>query len=97
MARRGEIYSSSCYSKERTYFFNIHENFRNEYSLSLIESKPTEIENKYLRQSVLVYEEDFDKFLQELQKAVDVMKIKIQERDAKNKNVRIRRKTPEKN
>ena len=35
--------------------------------------------------SVLVYEENFDEFLQQLQKAIDVMKLKIKDRD-KNKS-----------
>lgn len=79
MGRRGEVYSTRFTSGERTYFFNVHENIKNEYSLSLIESKQTETEGRFLRQSVLVYEEDFDNFLNELQKAVDVMKIKMSE------------------
>lgn len=85
MGRRGEIYSTRHNSTERTYFFNVHENIRGEYSLSVIESKATDMEGRFNRQSVLVYEEDFDSFLSEMQKAVDVMKMKIKERDRNNK------------
>lgn len=80
MGRRGEVFSTRFTSGERTYFFNVHESIKNEYSLSLIESKQTDIEGRFLRQSVLVYEEDFETFLSELQKAVDVMKLNIAKR-----------------
>lgn len=83
MGRRGEIYSTRFTSGERTYFFNVHENIKNEYSISLIESKETDTAGRFMRQSVLVYEDDFDTFLSELQKAVDVMKMKISERGQK--------------
>lgn len=83
MGQRGEIYSTRHNARERTYFFNVHENIRNQYSLSINESKSSDTEGRYLRQSVLVYEEDFDSFLRELQKAVDVMKLQIKERESK--------------
>lgn len=85
MGQRGEVFSTRCNTDERTYFFNVHENIRNEYSLSINESKPSESSGRFLRQSVLVYEENFDEFLQQLQKAIDVMKLKIKDRD-KNKS-----------
>lgn len=83
MGQRGEIFSTRCSARERTYFFNVHESIKNQFSLSINESKPTETEGRYLRQSVLVYEEDFDAFLRELQKAVDIMKLHIKEREKK--------------
>ena len=83
MGRRGEIFSTRFTSGERTYFFNVHENIKNEYSISLIESKETDIQGRFMRQSVLVYEDDFDTFLAEFQKAVDVMKLRIAEKGAK--------------
>lgn len=97
MGQRGEVFSTRCNTEERTYFFNVHENIRNEYSLSINESKPSETMGRFLRQSVLVYEENFDEFLQQLQKAIDVMKLKIKERDQNKptKRIILKKKTKE--
>ena len=74
MGRRGEIFSSKLVRDRRTYFFNVHENFGNALSLSIVESKNTTEENVFQRQSVLVFQEDLDDFLKEMQKAIDVLK-----------------------
>ncbi|HAL18946.1 MAG TPA: hypothetical protein DCO86_04935 [Spirochaetaceae bacterium] len=74
MGRRGEIFSSKLVRDRRTYFFNVHENFGNALSLSIVESKNTVEENVFQRQSVLVFQEDLDDFLKEMQKAIDVLK-----------------------
>ena len=74
MGKRGEIFSSRLQKERRTYFFNVHESFRQALSLSIVESKTTDTEGIYTRQSVLVFEEDLDDFLRELQKSIDVIR-----------------------
>ncbi len=74
MGKRGEIFSSKLVKDRRSYFFNVHENFGNSISLSIVESKNTTDENVFHRQSILIFQEDLDDFLREMQKAVNVIR-----------------------
>ena len=83
MGKRGELYTTRLSREKRTYFFNVHETLRGDLSLSLVESKTTDTEGKFIRQSVLVFEEDIDDFLYEFQKAVDVIRQEQKKRKLK--------------
>ena len=74
MAKRGEIFSTSCKREKRTYFFNVHENFNKSLSLSIVESQNSK-DGSFNRQSILVYNEDLDDFLKELSKSVDFLRM----------------------
>ncbi len=42
--------------------------------LNLVESKGTPDNDRYIRQSIIVYQEDLGEFLKELQKSLDFLK-----------------------
>lgn len=74
MGERGEVFSTKLVKNDRTYFFNVKENVYGDLYLNVVESRPTDVEGKFLRQSVIVYQEDLGEFLNEFQKTVDYVK-----------------------
>ncbi len=75
MGERGEVFSSKVVRDDRTYFFNVKENVYGDLYLNIVESRPTDTEGRFLRQSVLVYQEDLGAFVKELQKSLDYIKM----------------------
>lgn len=73
MAIRGEIFSSQVITEKRTYFFNVKENRMGSHFLNIVEStkKP---DGTFDRHSIMVYEEDIDNFMKELNRAFKVFK-----------------------
>ena len=73
MAIRGEIFSSQVQTEKRTYFFNVKENRMGSHFLNIVEStkKP---DGTFDRHSIMVYEEDIENFMKELNKAFRVFK-----------------------
>ena len=73
MAIRGEIFSSQVQTEKRTYFFNVKENRMGSHFLNIVEStkKP---DGSFDRHSNMVYEEDIDNFMRELNRAFKVFK-----------------------
>lgn len=82
MGQRGEVFSTKLQVGDRTYFFNVKENFRKDMYLNLVESKMSEETGRFIRQSLIVYPEDLGEFLREMQKAVDYIKINAEKREA---------------
>lgn len=76
MGKRGEVFSTRYNKGGKTYFFNVKENIYGESILNIVESKSGEDDGKFIRQSVLVFEEDIPSFVSELQKALDFIKIR---------------------
>lgn len=75
MGMRGEIFSTKLVTKDRTYFFNVKENVYGDMFLNIVESKGTEGgAGKFIRQSILVYQEDLGDFVREFQKSLDFIK-----------------------
>ena len=75
MGVRGEVYSTRLITKDRTYFFNVKENVYGDLFLNIVESKGTEGgSGKFIRQSILVYQEDLGEFVKEFQKSLDFLK-----------------------
>ena len=56
MGERGEVFSTKLVRNDRTYFFNVKENIYGDLFLNIVESRPTDTEGRYLRQSVIVPE-----------------------------------------
>lgn len=81
MGQRGEVFSTKFVANDRTYFFNVKENFRGDMYLNIVESKVTADEGKFIRQSIIVYPEDLGEFIREFQKSVDYMKVNASKRD----------------
>lgn len=74
MGQRGEVYSTKLIKNDRTYFFNVKENVYGDLYLNIVESKGDLESNRYIRQSVLVYQEDMGEFVREFQKSLDFIK-----------------------
>ena len=81
MGQRGEVFSTKFVANDRTYFFNVKENFRGDMYLNIVESKVTADEGKFIRQSIIVYPEDLGEFIREFQKSVDYMKVNASKRE----------------
>ena len=75
MGERGEVFSTKLVKDDRTYFFNVKENIYGDLFLNIVESRPTDTQGRYLRQSVIVYQEDMGEFIKEFQKSIDFIKI----------------------
>ena len=52
MGERGEVFATKLMRNDRTYFFNVKENIYGDLFLNIVESRPTDTEGRYLRQSV---------------------------------------------
>ena len=74
MGQRGEVFSTRMVKNDRTYFFNVKENIYGDMFLNIVESKGTMDSDKFIRQSIVIYQEDLGDFLKELQKSLDYIK-----------------------
>ena len=93
MGERGEVFSTKLMKNDRTYFFNVKENIYGDLILNIVESRPTDTEGRYLRQSIIVYQEDMGEFIKEFQKSIDY--IKMHGTRVREDNLRRRKRTPE--
>lgn len=75
MGQRGEVYSTRLVKNDRTYFFNVKENVYGELYMNIVESKGDIDSNRFIRQSILIYQEDMGEFIREFQKSLDFIKI----------------------
>ena len=73
MAIRGEIFSSHVMTDKRTYFFNVKEDRTGSHFLNIVENKKMP-NGSYDRHSIMVYEEDIENFMRELNRAFKVFK-----------------------
>ncbi|WP_037544463.1 DUF3276 family protein [Spirochaeta lutea] len=73
MGVRGEIFSTRVISDRRTFFFNVKENRRGDKFLNIVESRKN-VNEDFDRSQIMIYEEDVDRFVEELEKAVKALK-----------------------
>lgn len=80
MGKRGELFTEKIFSENgsKTYFFNVKENRFSDYFLNLVESSKND-NGRFDRYSIIVFEEDLDLFVAEFNKAVDIVKEKLDE------------------
>ena len=83
MGQRGEVFSTKFVTDDRTYFFNVKENYKGDMYLNIVESKVTPDEGRFIRQSIFVYPEDLGEFIREFQKSIDFMKMHADKKEEK--------------
>ena len=74
---RQEIYSKSVRAGKRTYFFDVKATRRNDYYLTITESKKRfgrDGKSFYEKHKVFLYKEDFDKFIEGLVETIDYIR-----------------------
>ncbi len=74
---REEIFSEAVRAGKRTYFFDVKATRRNDYYLTITESKKRfnrDGKSFYEKHKVFLYKEDFDKFVDGLVSAIDYIK-----------------------
>ena len=74
---RDEIFSKAVRAGKRTYFFDVKATKRNEYYLTVTESKRKNEDDGHFhfeKHKIFLYKEDFDKFIEGLTETVDFIK-----------------------
>jgi hypothetical protein len=89
MGIRGELFSTKVSLQNRTYFFNVKENRLGDLYLNVVESKNRET-GGFERQSVVLFAEDLQEFLQGFNEA-----LKVLEKAAREKRRNVSRTGPD--
>lgn len=74
---RGDLFSKSVRAGKRTYFFDVKSTRGNDYYLTITESKKrfgTDGKFTYEKHKVFLYKEDFEKFIEGLNEAINHIK-----------------------
>ena len=74
---REEIFSKAVRAGKRTYFFDVKATRRNDYYLTITESKKRfnrDGKSFYEKHKVFLYKEDFDKFIEGLEEVIEYIK-----------------------
>ena len=74
---REEIYSKAVKAGKRTYFFDVKATRNNDYYLTITESKKKydrEGNSSFEKHKIFLYKEDFEKFNEGLDEALEVIK-----------------------
>ena len=79
MGVRGELFSTKVALQNRTYFFNVKENRVGDLYLNIVESKNRD-EGGFERQSVILFAEDLQEFLQGFDESLKVMEKAVREK-----------------
>lgn len=74
---REEVFSKRVRAGKRTYFFDVKSTRGNDYYLILTESKKGFDDGQYVKHKIFLYKEDFNKFLNGLQEAIDYVKTEL--------------------
>ncbi len=73
---REELFSKRIRAGKRTYFFDVKSTRSNDYYITITESRRYQKDDgfAYEKHKMFLYKEDFDKFVEGLQEAVDHVK-----------------------
>lgn len=71
-----DVYSRKIRAGKRSYFFDIKLSKNNLYYIAITESIKIHNTNEYKKHRVVVYPEDFNKFLETAQEVIDKVKTK---------------------
>ncbi|HKL07426.1 MAG TPA: DUF3276 family protein [Bacteroidales bacterium] len=81
---RDEIFSKVVRAGKRTYFLDVKTTRRNDYYLTITESKKRfnrDGRHYFEKHKVFLYKEDFDKFTENLQEVIDFIKNAVQNQE----------------
>ncbi|MBI9058824.1 MAG: DUF3276 family protein [Labilibaculum sp.] len=87
---RDEIFSNAVRAGKRTYFFDVKATKKNDYYLTITESKKRydkEGNFSFEKHKVFLYKEDFDKFADGLLEAIDFIKTTNLEKENEEKEL----------
>ncbi len=76
--KKEEIFSQVIRAGKRTYFFDVRSTYNDDYYLTITESKRRfnrQGRHFYEKHKIFLYKEDFDEFLDAMQKAIEFIKI----------------------
>ena len=79
MGVRGEVFSTKVSLQNRTYFFNVKENRLGDLYLNMVESRNRD-EGGFERQSLILFAEDIQEFLQGFDESLKVMEKAVREK-----------------
>jgi hypothetical protein len=79
MGIRGEIFSTKVMLQNRSYFFNVKENRLGDLYLNIVESKNRET-GGFERQSVILFADDLQEFLQGFDESLKVLEKAVREK-----------------
>ena len=79
MGVRGELFSTKVSLQNRTYFFNVKENRLGDLYLNMVESKNRD-EGGFERQSIVLFAEDLQEFLQGFDESLKVLEKSAREK-----------------
>jgi len=79
MGIRGELFSTKVALQNRTYFFNVKENRLGDLYLNIVESKNRD-EGGFERQSVILFADDLQEFLQGFDESLRVLEKAVREK-----------------
>jgi hypothetical protein len=79
MGIRGEIFSTKIILQNRSYFFNVKENRMGDLYLNIVESKNQET-GGFERQSVILFADDLQEFLQGFDESLRVLEKAVREK-----------------
>ena len=79
MGVRGELFSTKVSLQNRTYFFNVKENRLGDLYLNMVESKNRD-EGGFERQSIILFAEDLQEFLQGFDESLRVLEKSAREK-----------------
>jgi len=86
---REEIFSKAIRAEKRTYFFDVKATKRNDYYLTITESKKRFEESgefSYEKHKLFLYKEDFDKFVEGLEDVIDYVRNLNKKQRLENQN-----------
>jgi len=86
---REEIFSKAIRAGKRTYFFDVKATKRNDYYLTITESKKRFEESgefSYEKHKLFLYKEDFDKFVEGLEDVIDYVRNLNKKQRLENQN-----------
>ncbi len=75
--REEEIFSKRVRAGRRTYFFDVKTTRKNDYYVTITESKKRSEDGSFIKHKIFLYKEDFNKFSQALQETLGHVKSEL--------------------